>query len=86
MQLHGLVLRSLDVLLNIVKIYIVPILEYGQIIWSQNRFGYSEKLERVMSYASRWAMNTPYRSDDLNYMTYSNRLAALGSLTLQDRR
>lgn len=53
---------------------------------SQNRVAYSKKLERVMHFATRWAMNSPYRSDGPNYLSYPERIEALGLLTIQERR
>lgn len=74
------------VMLKIVNIYITPIVEYCSIIWAQKRITIEKRIEKVWHIASRMALGTPYRQDDVNYINFETRMRTLGQLTFLKRR
>lgn len=67
--------------IQIVNTYIMPILEYGSIIWYQNNKTREMELEKVYKYATRFAI----RQND-RYINYNQRLKKLKLLSLRIRR
>lgn len=68
------------------NIYIAPIILYGCIIWDQGRIGISNDIEKSLHFVSRFALYLPKRPNHHRYRPFIERINALNSLTLLQRR
>lgn len=59
---------------------------YCNTVWSCERSSYVEKLESYRHRATRIALNTPYRPNQIGYVPYQQRIRTLGLLTQRQRR
>lgn len=75
-----------SLILKIVSTYITPILEYASIVWDQNRIVSEGRIEKVLHYGTRMALQLPYRSDHPNYVAFDVRRRTCKVLTYRERR
>lgn len=62
--------------------YTLHIPDYCTIIWSRNRI----TIETILRFATRTALNAPYRSDNSNYIDFNTRMAKFRLLIFEERR
>lgn len=55
-------------------------------IWNQNRIGVNAMLDEWLHSSKRILLNSPYRTDDMNYIDFDQRLQLLQMLSNEDRR
>lgn len=77
---------NIGILMRIIKIYVFPVMEYGSIIWDQNRIGQNSKLERILHMASRATLRAPFDVRHPNYINFNIRMNRLEELTFEKRR
>lgn len=73
-------------MIKIINVYITPLIEYGVIVWSQNRITSEKRVERILHGGTRIALNAPYRHDHGNYIDFQQRLRITHMLTYSQRR
>lgn len=78
--------RCNRLILKIVSTYITPLIEYGSIVWDQERSGSNKRLEKYLHNATRFTLQTPLRTDDRNYVDFERRLELCKLLTYEERR
>lgn len=78
-------IRCNRLILKIVNTY-TPLIEYGAVIWNQNRVAHSEKLEKILHNATRFALQTPFRPDAIGYTSFDKRLMLCKMQTYAERR
>lgn len=89
--MHGASYRfALDIhnhqsIINIVQLYIRPMIEYGAIIWRNETEYQNKNLEASLRFASRMALRSPYDVRDPYYIPYTRRMAILRLLTMRER-
>lgn len=72
--------------IKLIRIYLMPILEYCSILWQPISKTMDSKLERSQRFATRIALHSPYRTDHPMYLSYDQRLCTLDMLTFAERR
>lgn len=72
--------------LKILNVYIIPIIEYGSIIWWQKRLGLDKRLEKILHKTTRLVLSTSFRPNQPNYVTFDERLRRLNLITLVECR
>lgn len=71
--------------IDLVKTYIIPVLEYASIIWRRGTVTQNKALEAPLRMSTRWALRLPFLPTQPGYKTYSYRLDTLHLLSMQDR-
>lgn len=79
-------LGNIGILMRIINIYVLPVIEYGSVIWNQNRIGHNKKLERILHMASRATLSAPFDVRHPNYINFNTRMHRLRQLTFEKRR
>lgn len=70
---------------EIIETYIIPIIEYGSIIWRRDTATQNRSLEATQRMGTRLALQLPFFPMNRRYRTYTYRLAALNTLSMEDR-
>lgn len=73
-------------ILKIVSTYITPLIEYCSVVWDQERVLSNKRLEKFVHNATRFALHTPFRTDDIDYVSFEKRMELCGLLTYEERR
>lgn len=71
--------------IDLVRTYIVPVLEYASIIWRRGTDTQNRALEAPLRMSTRWALHLPFLPTQMGYRTYQFRLASLHLLSMEDR-
>lgn len=71
---------------KILKTYVTPIVEYASSVWWQNRVISDGRLERILHKLTRLSLQTGFRPNLPNYVTFQERLRQLNLLTFAERR
>lgn len=79
-------IRCNHLILKIVGTYITPLIEYCSVIWDQDRVLSNKRIEKCMHNATRFALQTPFRTDDANYVNFDKRMERCKLLTYAERR
>lgn len=79
-------IHSPPTIIKLVNVYINPLLEYCSAVWNCKRNSHIENLESYRRRATRIALNTPYRPNQIGYVPYQQRITTLGLLTQRQRR
>lgn len=72
-------------ILIVAKAYIVPIIEYGSIIWRNDTQIQNYAMENTLRFATRVTLRAPYDNRDPLYIPYEVRLRMLDLLSLRER-
>lgn len=81
----GIDIKDRRASLAVAKTYIVPIAEYGSIIWRNDTDIQNKRIELPMRFASRVALKRPYDHRDPRYLTYIERMNELNIPTMRER-
>lgn len=74
-------IRNFSIYIKTANIYVLPILEFGSVIWYQENITREAKLKKIYKYATRYAI-----PDENRYLNYDNRLRNLHMPSLRKRR
>lgn len=75
-----------ETMIRIMKSYVLPIAEYASPIWDQDRKILNRTLERFLHMATRYVLHSPYRTDQLGYISFQSRMSMLHLNTFEERR
>lgn len=71
---------------KIIRAYVLPLYEYGSVIWHNNSITISKDLESTIRKATRYSLQIPFNREHPRYRNYSQRLRELDLNTLENRR
>lgn len=77
-------IRQPKIMISITKSFILPIVEFCSVVWSQDRIIIS--LEKTLHNSTRAQLATPYDNRHADYITFEQRMNILGLLTYRERR
>lgn len=72
--------------LPLFKAFVLPIAEYGSVVWNQNFTTYNELIEKCLRNASRITLDLPISPLHPRYLNYKPRLRQIDFPSLSQRR
>lgn len=91
-QLYGFIYRkqkdigSRDIIKTMYMAYVLPIIEYGSVVYNTNIDCDSTALEQIQKKFTRLMLGVRTWANDPNHISYPTRLSSLGMVSLHQRR
>lgn len=89
--MHGVAYRfaneihSQKIVLPIINTYVIPIMEYGSIIWRREIAEQNKKMEMSLRFGTRLFLGLPFSTMDPRYKSYQERLNECKLITMEQR-